>query len=344
MCMRKIIAKLLLLVSVAPFTYASPSYARSEPRIVSNIVYSYTHVNFYENTSSFSSVTRGPVTVPATYRTVPAYVDEVNTPYTAYRTVPDGPPRYYQVVVTPAHVTNVQYQATRTVLVSPARFTSYCVARNNKGACTRTQYEQVAAVYKTESYTTCCRQVTIPATYRSVTVQETKEEAYTAYKSTRVYVPATTVEVTPARTEVGPIVETVLVKTSYETRCPTDSPTAPDCADHVAVPTVSHGGLVYTWVSHTTIAQQVNKQVNILLAIKEPVTVCRNGVELDILPESKLSTDTLTPCPVPPATITVPPPTITIPPTTIIVPPPTITIPPTTIVSPTTVPRKVRPS
>ena len=339
MCMRKIIAKLLLLVSVAPFMYASPSYARSEPRIVSNIVYSYTHVNFYENTSSFSSVTRGPVTVPATYRTVPAYVDEVNTPYTAYRTVPDGPPRYYQVVVTPAHAINVQYQATRTVLVSPARFTSYCVARNSKGACTRTQYEQVAAVYKTESYTTCCRQVTIPATYRSVTVQETKEEAYTAYKSTRVYVPATTVEVTPARTEVGPIVETVLVKTSYETRCPTDSPTAPDCADHVAVPTVSHGGLVYTWVSHTTVAQQVN--ISIVL---KPVTVCRNGVELDILPESKLSTDTSTPCPVLPTTITVPPPTITIPPTTITVPPPTITIPPTTIVSPTTVPRKVRPS
>ena len=329
MCMRKIIAKLLLLVSVAPFMYASPSYARSEPRIVSNIVYSYTHVNFYENTSSFSSVTRGPVTVPATYRTVPAYVDEVYTPYTAYRTVPDGPPRYYQVVVTPASAINVQYVATRTVLVSPARFTSYCVARNNKGACTRTQYEQVAAVYKTESYTTCCRQVTIPATYRSVTVQETKEEAYTAYKSTRVYVPATTVEVTPARTEVGPIVETVLVKTSYETRCPTNSPTAPDCGDHVAVPTVSHEGLVYTWVSHTTVAH-VAQQVNISIVLKEPVTVCRNGVELDILPENKLSTDTSTPCPVPPTTITVPP--------------PTITIPPTTIVSPTTVPRKVRPS
>ena len=334
MRMRKIIAKLLLLVSVAPFIYASPSYARSEPRIVSNIVYSYTHVNFYENTSSFSSVTRGPVTVPATYRTVPAYVDEVNTPYTAYRTVPDGPPRYYQIAVTPARAINVQYVATRTVLVSPARFTSYCVARNSKGACTRTQYEQVAAVYKTESYTTCCRQVTIPATYRSVTVQETKEEAYTAYKSTRVYVPATTVEVTPARTEVGPIVETVLVKTSYETRCPTDSPTAPDCGDHVAVPTVSHGGLVYTWVSHTTIAQQVN----ISIVLKEPVTVCRNGVDLDILPENKLSTDTFTPClsPLPnePPVTTIP---IVSPVTTLPIVSPVITIP-------STVPRKVGPS
>ena len=327
MRMPKIIAKLLLLMSVTPFVYASPSYARSEPRIVSNIVYSYNHVNYYENTSSFASVTRGLITIPATYKTVPSYVTEVNTSYTAYRTVPNGPPHTYLQLVSAASTRNILYQATRTVLVSPAGLTSYCLARNSKGVCTRPQYEQVAAVYKTESYTACCRQVIIPATYKAVTVQETKQEAYTAYKSTLKRMPATTVEVTPAKTEVGPIVETIIVKTSYETRCPTNSPTAPDCGDHVAVPTVSHGGVLYTWVNHTTVTS--GQQVNTSLSIS-PVTVCRNGVDLDILPANKLPTDTLTPCLVSVADIV---PSVTTPPTV-----------PSVTTIPSTVPRRVRPS